>query len=76
MFPLNDYVALKDYQLNREPVVAKRAEEHRILAEAGLIRRPWLTCQACRALWRFGRMLIAAGRHLEQRYEHLAFQPA
>ncbi len=76
MFPLNDYVALKDYQLNREPVVAKRAEEHRILTEAGLIRRPWLTCQACRALWRFGRMLVVAGRRLEQRYERLALQPA
>ena len=40
MLPLNDYTLLKDYELNKLPVILARAEEHRLLSEAGLIRRP------------------------------------
>ena len=40
MLPQNDYILLKDYKLNKLPVILARAEEHRLLSEAGLIRRP------------------------------------
>lgn len=76
MLPLNDYLWLKDYELNRLPDVVARAKKHHMLAEAGLLRRPWLTCQVCRSLWRFGRLLEAAGRRLEQRYAPVALRPA
>ena len=39
MLPPNDYLAMKDYELNRLPDVLARAEQHRLLVEAGLIRR-------------------------------------
>ncbi len=68
MLPLNDYYYLKDYQLNREPMVAANAETHRLLKEAGLVKRPWLSCQICRSLWRLGRALVSTGQRLERRY--------
>jgi hypothetical protein len=76
MLPPNDYVALKDYQLNKLPVVVAKAEQHRLLMEAGLIRRPWVSCQVCRSLWRLGRLLVATGRRLEQRYAPLTLSHA
>ena len=75
MLPPNDYLAMKDYELNRLPDVLAKTETHRLLAEAGLIRRSplcapsvWLTCQVCRSLWRLGRLLVTAGQRLERRY--------
>lgn len=76
MLPPSEYEWVKHYKLNKLPAVIASAEEHRLLAEAGLIRRPWLTCQACRSLWRLGRMLALAGKRLEQRYAPLALRPA
>ena len=40
MLPLNDYLSMKDYELNRLPDVLARAEQNRLLREAGLMRRP------------------------------------
>lgn len=68
MFPLNDYCYYKDYELNRLPKVKEDAEKHRLLAEAGLIRKPWLSCQVCRSLWQLGRTMVKAGQRLEHRY--------
>jgi hypothetical protein len=68
MLPLNDYSLLKDYEWNKLPVVLTKAEEHRLLVEAGLIRRSWLSCQVCQSLWRLGHLLATAGQRLEQRY--------
>jgi hypothetical protein len=76
MLPLNDYILVKDYELNELPAVVAKAEQHRLLAEAGLIRRPWLSCQVCRSLWRLGRLLVTAGQRLEQRYAPLTLKPA
>ena len=83
MLPPNDYLSMKDYELNRLPDVLARAEQHRLLVEAGLIRRPplsapsvWLTCQVCRSLWRLGRLLESAGQQLEQRYAPMRPTPA
>ena len=76
MFPLNDYCMLKDYELNKLPVVVHNAEQHRMLHEAGLIGGPWLSCQICRSLWRLGRMLVTTGHRLERRYAPGALSPA
>ena len=40
MLPPNDYLAMKDYELNRLPDVLARAEQNRLLREAGLMRGP------------------------------------
>jgi len=83
MLPLNDYVLLKDYELNKLPVVLAKAEQHRLLSEAGLIRRSplcapfvWLSCLVCRSLWRLGRLLATTGLRLEQRYAPLTLNRA
>lgn len=68
MFPLNDYCYYKDYELNRLPKVKEEAEKRRLLEEAGIIRRPWLSCQVCRSLWQLGHTMVKAGRRLERRY--------
>ena len=47
MLPPNDYLAMKDYELNRLPDVLAKAEQHRLLVEAGLIRRPPLAHLRC-----------------------------
>ncbi len=75
MLPLNDYLLLKDYKLNKLSAINARAEQHRILAEAGLVRRPWLSCQICRSLWRLGHAMVSAGLRLEQRYAPAALKP-
>ena len=74
MLPPNDYLSMKDYELNRLPDVLARAEQNRLLREAGLMRRP--------ALRTFGVALVpgvpvalaagtavgATGQRLERRY--------
>ena len=76
MLPPNDYLSMKDYELNRLPNVLAKAETHRLLAEAGLIRRPWLSCQICRSLWRLGHLLETMGQRLERRYAPMAPTPS
>ena len=83
MLLLNDYLSMKDYELNRLPDVLARAEQNRLLREAGLMRRPalcaplvWFSCQVCRSLWRLGRLLESAGQQLEQRYAPMRPNPA
>lgn len=76
MLPPNEYELVKHYKLNKLPAVIAKAEEHRLLTEAGLLQRPWLTCQICHSLWRLGRALVVAGHRLEQRYAPLALRPA
>ena len=83
MLPLNDYILLKDYELNKLPVILARAKEHRLLSEAGLIRRPslraplvWFSCQVCQSLWRLGHLLVKAGQRLEQRYAPMTLSRA
>jgi hypothetical protein len=75
MLPPNDYLSMQEYELNRLPDVIAKAEQHRLLVEAGLIRRPWLTCQVCRSLWRLGRLLETAGQQLERRYAPMTPNP-
>lgn len=67
MLPPNDYVWLKDYELNTLPAAVANVEQARLLCEAGLGRRPWLSCQVCQSLWRLGRLFVTVGLRLEQR---------
>ena len=83
MLPPNDYLSMQEYKLNRLPDVLARAEQHRLLVEAGLIRRPllsapsvWLSCQVCRSLWRLGHLLATTGQRLERRYTPIMPNPA
>jgi hypothetical protein len=76
MLPPNDYLSMKEYELNRLPDVLARAEQNRLLREAGLMRRPWLSCQVCRSLWRLGRLLELTGQRLERRYAAMLPSPA
>ncbi len=82
MLPPNDYLSMQEYKLNRLPDVLARAEQHRLLVEAGLIRRSplsapsvWLSCQVCRSLWRLGRLMATAGQRLERRYAPMILHP-
>ena len=70
MFPTNDYLWQKEFELNRQPEVLARVEQRRLLKEAGLDRRPWLSCQICHSLWHLGHVLVTAGQRLERRYAH------
>jgi hypothetical protein len=76
MLPPNDYLSMKEYELNRLPDVLARAEQNRLLREAGLMRRPWLSCQVCRSLWRLGRLLELTGQRLERHYAAMLPSPA
>ena len=76
MLPPNDYLSMQEYELNRLPDVLARAEQNRLLREAGLMRRPWLSCQVCRSLWRLGRLLELTGQRLERRYAAMMPSPA
>jgi hypothetical protein len=76
MLPPNDYLSMQEYELNRLPDVLARAEQNRLLREAGLMRRPWLSCQVCRSLWRLGRLLELTGQRLERRYAAMLPIPA
>jgi hypothetical protein len=75
MLPPNDYLSMKDYELNRLPDILARAEQNRLLREAGLMHRPWFSCQVCRTLWRLGRLLETAGQQLERRYAPIMPNP-
>lgn len=68
LWPMNEYSIIKDYELNRAPAAAERAEQHRQLVEAGLIQPRWITCEICHMLWKFGHLTKAAGQRLEFRY--------
>lgn len=76
MYPLTDQALMNDYRLNREPVVAAQTEQHRLMVEAGLIRRSWFSCQVCRSVWRLGRLMVKTGLRLEQRFGSLELRPA
>jgi hypothetical protein len=67
------YSSLKDYELNELPAVLAKAEQHRLLSEAGLIRRPWLLRQVFRSLWELGHLITKAGLRLERRYAPLTW---
>ena len=46
--------------------VARRRERRRLLREAGVHKRGWLSRQGCWLLCQLGRLLVALGQQLEQ----------
>jgi hypothetical protein len=67
MYPLNDEVLRREHALNREPLIKARAEQHRLLAEAGLIRRTRVSRQALRLSEWLGQRISAARLRLQPR---------
>ena len=76
MWPQNELMQSPEQFTCRLERVSAESEQNRMLRQAGLIRRPWLSCQACRALWRLGRLMMTAGQRLEQRYAAARLSPA
>jgi hypothetical protein len=75
MLPQNDFLIEKDldYQLGE---FRREIASQRLMREAGIVRKSWLSCQVCRALFNFGRMLVSAGLRLERRYGPVGAHPA
>ncbi len=74
--PSEYYTSSKDYELNKAPDAAAKAEHNRLLVEAGLLRRSWISCQVCRSLWRLGHSMVTTGLRLEQRYGPPVLEPS
>ncbi len=75
MLPPSDYTAFKDYQLNRLPPLLAEGRQQRLLREAGVVVRPWLSCQVCRSLLALARMLVATGQWLQRHSGPAALAP-
>jgi len=70
MYPLNDEVLRNEHALNREPVIKARAEQHRLLAEAGLVRRSRFSGQVSQLSGWLGQHISAVRlRLLPRRFE-------
>lgn len=59
------YIAERTMVL-RASEAPRLAARQRLLREAGLARQGWFFRQRCRLLCQLGRLMIAAGRRLEQ----------
>ncbi len=70
-----DYLAVKDYELNRLPLIVADARQHQMLADAGLIGRPWYSRLFCSLLARLGRALAAVGDRPARRHAPSALAP-
>jgi hypothetical protein len=76
MLPQNDYLMQREYLDYRVDALAEDARQRRLLSDAGIVRRPWLSCQVCRSLWRLGHLMVTAGHRLEQRYAPMSLSRA
>ncbi len=63
----NEYLAFKDFELNRRPAMLAEARTHQLLREAGLAPRSRLAPLARWALARLGSLLVLTGGWLERR---------
>lgn len=68
MLPQNDYLVKCEFLDYRMGEVQADAKQRQLIYEGGIVTRPWLTCQLCRALHGFGHALITVGRRLEQQF--------
>jgi hypothetical protein len=71
MWPRNEVLQPPENLTFRLERLSAESEQRRLLREAGIVPRPWLSCQICLALWRLGRAMIRTGNRLEQRYAGL-----
>lgn len=64
MFPLSEETLRREHALNREPEVRARSQQHRMLEDAGLVRRSRFSCQLCRRLRSLGQQLVTNSQRL------------
>ena len=76
MLPQNDYLIQREFLDYRVEALSSDAKQRQLLSRSGQERRPWLSCQACHALWHLGHLLVAAGQRLEKRYAVPSFSRA
>jgi hypothetical protein len=70
MYPLNDEALRREHALNREPLIKARAEQRRLLAEAGLVRRSRFSGEVSQLLGWLGQHISAVRlRLLPRRFE-------
>ena len=72
MLPRNEIMQPPEYLACRLERLAAESEQRRLLRQAGVIPRSWLSCQVCAALWGMGRAMARTWNRLERRYELLA----
>lgn len=65
MFPLNDDLAQQIVKAHIEDRM-RRLETHRLLCQAGIDDRGWLSRRGSWVLCQLGRLLVALGRRLQQ----------
>ena len=53
----------------------QKAERRRMLRQAGLDQRGWMSLKACQLLYRLGCLLVALGQRLLERYERPPVAP-
>jgi hypothetical protein len=68
MLPQNDYLIQRDVIDYHVDALMEDTRQRRLLHDAGLAHRTWLTCQVCRSLWQLGHLLVTTGLRLERRY--------
>lgn len=76
MLPQNDFLLQHEFLDHRRAEIQAEVKKRSLLRQAGIIARPWLTCQICHTLWHLGRALIQAGQRLERRYAAAALMHA
>ena len=72
MLPQNDYLIQRDYLDYHAAALLEDARQRRLLRNAGLTRRAWLSCQVCGSLWRLEHLMVTTGLRLEHRYAPVA----
>jgi hypothetical protein len=68
MLPQNDFLVQHEFLDYKLQGLKVEVDQRRLLHRAGMVRRPWVTCQICRTLWQLGRLMVTAGQRLERRY--------
>ena len=76
MLPQNDYLIQRDYLDYHTEALLEDTRQRRLLHNAGIVPRNWLSCQVCRSLWRLGHLLVTAGHRLERRYANVRLSHA
>lgn len=68
MLPRNEFLQPPENLTCRLERLSAEAAQRQLLRQAGIIQRPWLSCQICVALWRMGRAMVRTGKRIEERY--------
>ena len=66
MYDIDFNIAEPMMNMNVEEAQPMSKARHRIVPQAGMLHRPWLSRQGCWLLCQMGHLLVAMGRRLEQ----------